>query len=165
MKEFNMSKKKTIAELHSTCNSRSPIEDTVNKRWDDIVAGLANQWSLATIAEALRSAGEHVGNEKNTGFTTAVNRVAAQKNVDLKLLKARQSAGVRHAVTPPNGRGNDVDPRLATTDAAHPGGTLAIPFHDGVKPPEPQNTAPPSRDEGAAIIRRSFGDTRFPSDF
>lgn len=90
-----MKKTKTIAELLSSCNTKTPVEDTVVKRWDDIVDCLATRCSFAKIAQALRLEGEFVGNKDNTGFTQAVKRVAARKGVELHEVRNGDWSGPR----------------------------------------------------------------------
>ena len=155
-----MSKKKTIAELRASCNSKKPVEYTVVKRWEDIIASLANGWSFAKIAEALRTEGEDVGNEMNTGFTTAVKRVAERKGVDLKLLRnahpsdsglrtervamgSLPTAGPLRKEFEPESKSNETD---STNDVL----TAASPIH-----------GEPSKSPASP----AFGDTRYISDF
>lgn len=159
-----MKHKKTIAELRFTCNSKAPIDDTVVKRWNDIVDSLANRWPLATIAETLRAEGEHVGNDKNTGFTTAVNRVAKRKGVNLDLVKAGDPAAIAKAVIPDT-EPDSPAPRVSSLSATNSGGMVPSSSANDGAPAEPLDAVSPGRNDAAPSTKQSLADTRFPSDF
>ena len=138
----------SVADLLSTCNSRAPIQDTINRRWDDIVVMLQNGHSRAKIADALASDGETVGNRRS-GFNTALTKVANQKVVDLRTVG---SSG-RDDKRPVRAGGGELDPlSLNGAQAPSPGAG------DGQPLP---TTAP----DLASRRQLSFADDRHPSDF
>lgn len=154
-----MKKIKTIAELLSSCNSRTPVEDTVVKRWDTIIDCISVRCSLAKIANALREEGENVGNKDNTGFTQAVNRVAGRKGIDLPAVRAAGTG------TPKVRLGEADHGNPDTHDAREVVPRQAI-FHETIAA---KNTSPSGASDHEGLNkpsdRPSFGDTRYPSSF
>lgn len=144
---MNKKSKPNLAFLLSTCNSRAPIEDTIDRRWDDIVVALANGHSRASIADALAEEGEKVGNRRS-GFNTALHKVAKRRGFDLQ---SRKSAG------------NDDD------EAVHADGGQPKPRPlSGGEAASPQNEhgrALPKAVGGTQRTQLSFADDRYPSDF
>ncbi len=145
-----MKQKKTLAELRLSCNSRSPVEQTVIRRWNDIIVCIGNGWSLDKIADCLRNEGEYLGNEKNTGFREAVKRVAIREGLDLHGVRSGGAQASTHPQSDQQQRpsmSDIVDPRVT------PPGDETREFP--AAPPPPPPSPPPL----------ALGDPDEPSDF
>lgn len=155
-----MKKTKTIAELLSSGNTKTPVEDTVIRRWDDIVHCIANRISHAKIAQALRQDGEFVGNKDNTGFSQAVKRVAKRKGVNLD--EVRTGNGF---VTEPYPK-KEEERGLPASEVNQRDNLLEIPAPgtDNLKN-IPISVASAGEEQSTAPTPQPFGDTRYQSDF
>ena len=140
--------KRPIPLLHQKSKSRSPVEETVRRYWEDIVAGASNGYSRAEIREHLQKAKLHVG--KVSGFNTAIRRVAEEKGISLDDL-IRGSIGL-----------SDLG---STADAEE----VAAPINDEQPGADDGGHCPPTveigGEEPSAPVLSPFVDNRYKSTF